>query len=104
MSFTPITLAEFDRRPGDRLLALLKERGLDYIDFAVAAGMASVPGWAEDKSEAEQVAAQRQAANVALRHYTHTRTPKIPGRQMVVRWAAILEVDPGVFFAPPESS
>lgn len=100
----PITLAEFERRPGDRLLALLKERELDFIDFAVDAGMAALPEWAAHESEAAQTAALRQAANVALRHYTVNRRRKNPGRRMLCRWAAVLEVDPGVFYAPPESS
>lgn len=86
---------DFRLRPGDRLLEILERRNIDYRDFASAAEMAKVPEWATDEN---RYSAHRQACEVALRHYTHARKRKNPGREMVCRWARVLRIDPAYFF------
>lgn len=88
-------LAEYRDRPRRHLLRLLAEREINFADFALECGMASPPTtWSSGRS---QDAEHRERARMALRHYTHGKSPREPGSALICRWAEVLGVDPGVF-------
>lgn len=102
-----VNLAEFRDRPRRRLLALLDQRGINYADFALEVGMAKPPGrWSSNRTREQE---HRERARIGLRVYTHGlpsqessngRVYRMPSAELICRWAAWFDIDPGEFWRP----